>query len=117
MIVRVAAEHDIGAAAGHVRGDGDGAEFTGLGHDFGFLFMLLGVEDVVLYPALFQHCGEQLALLYGNGAHQHRLALFVAGDDLVDDGSVLAIFVFINNVGDDRRGLQGLLVGISMMSS
>ena len=41
--VGVAAQHDVGAAAGHVGGDGDGAELAGLGHDLGFLIVVLGV--------------------------------------------------------------------------
>ena len=47
-ILGVAAQHDVGAAAGHVGGDGDGAELAGLGHDLGLFFVVLGVEHVVL---------------------------------------------------------------------
>ena len=43
----VAAEHDVGAAAGHIRRDGDRAEVARLRDDLGFLFVVLGVEDVV----------------------------------------------------------------------
>ncbi len=43
----VAAEQDVGAAAGHVGGDGDHAETAGLGDDLGFLLVELGVEDDV----------------------------------------------------------------------
>ena len=45
--VGVAAQHDVGTAACHVGGDGDGAEFTGLGNDLGFLLVVLGVQNVV----------------------------------------------------------------------
>ena len=45
--VGIAAEENVGAAARHVRGDGDGALAAGLGDDFGFFLMLLGVEHVV----------------------------------------------------------------------
>jgi hypothetical protein len=56
QILGVAAQHDIGAASGHVGGDGDGAELAGLRDDLGFLLVVLGVEHVVLYAlALFQH--------------------------------------------------------------
>ena len=44
-IFGVAAQHDIGTAAGHIGGDGDGAGFTGLGDDLGFLFVELGVDE------------------------------------------------------------------------
>ena len=47
QILRVAAEHDIRAAAGHVRRDRDGAELTGLRDDLGLFLVVLGVEDVV----------------------------------------------------------------------
>ena len=36
----VAAQHDVGTAAGHVGGDGDGAELTGLGDDLCFLLVV-----------------------------------------------------------------------------
>ena len=45
--LRVAAEHDIRAAACHVGRDCDRAEMTGLRDDFGFLFVVLGVQDVM----------------------------------------------------------------------
>jgi hypothetical protein len=43
----VAAEHDVGAAAGHVGGDGDHAGAAGLGDDLGLARVLLGVEHLV----------------------------------------------------------------------
>ena len=51
----VAAEHDVGAAAGHVGGDGDRAAPAGLGDDRGLPLVLLGVEHLVRDAAL----GEQ----------------------------------------------------------
>jgi len=45
--LRVAAEHDIRAAACHVGRDCDRAEMTGLRDDFGFLFVVLGVQNVM----------------------------------------------------------------------
>ena len=42
----VAAQHDVGAAPGHVGGDGDDAGAPGLGDDVGFAGMLLGVEHL-----------------------------------------------------------------------
>ena len=43
--VGVAAELDVGAAAGHVGGDGDRARHAGLGDDVGFLLVVAGVQD------------------------------------------------------------------------
>ena len=48
--VRVAAEDDVGAAAGHVGGDGDRATLPGLGDDDSLMLVLLGVEDLVGMP-------------------------------------------------------------------
>ena len=48
----VAAEQDVDAATGHVGGDRDRAEPTGLGDDLGLTRVLLGVEHLVLDAAL-----------------------------------------------------------------
>src|SRR6516225_4631799 len=86
--VGISAELDIGAAAGHVGGDGDGARNAGLRDDICFLFVVAGIQDgkdlglgstlvagikryervwigeVVLLPALLaQHLGQLLRLL------------------------------------------------------
>ena len=68
----VAAEDDVGAAAGHVRGDGHGALAAGLGDDLGLALVVLGVEHLVLDAALVEQAGEPLALLDRHGADQHR---------------------------------------------
>jgi len=41
---KVAAQFNVGAAAGHVGGDGDGAERPGFGDDLGFLFVEARVQ-------------------------------------------------------------------------
>ena len=43
----VAAKLDVGAATGHVGGDGHRAQLAGIGHDLRFLFVLAGVQHVV----------------------------------------------------------------------
>ena len=48
----VAAEHDVGAAAGHVGGDGDGADAAGLGDDRGLTGVVLRVQHLVRTPFL-----------------------------------------------------------------
>lgn len=58
--VGVAAELDVGAAAGHVGGDRDRAGDAGLRDDIGFLFVIAGVQHLELgEAALLQHIGEK----------------------------------------------------------
>ena len=95
----IAAQHNVGTTACHVGGDGDGAQLTGLGYDLGFHLMELGIQHVVLDALPFQKLGKNFTALDGNGTHQHRLALFVAGLDLVHDGHILALLVFEHHVG------------------
>ena len=45
--VRVAAQQDVRAAAGHVGGDGHGVELARLGHDLGLLGVIFGVQHLV----------------------------------------------------------------------
>ena len=99
QVFRVAAEHDVGAAAGHVGRDGDGAELARLGDDLGFLFMILGVQDRMRDAALAQQRGEVLALLDADRTDQNRLSLFMAFGDLVDDGAVLADIAAVDHIG------------------
>ncbi len=53
----VSAEHDVGATASHVGGDGHGALAAGLGDNGRLLLVLLGVEDVVADAVLAQFLG------------------------------------------------------------
>ncbi len=101
--VGIAAELNVGAAAGHVGGDRDGARHAGLRDDIGLLLVIAGIEDgedlglggalvagiergervrigeIVLLPALLaQHFRELLGLLDRGGADQHRLAARLA---------------------------------------
>ena len=105
----VAAEDDVGASAGHVGRDSDRAELARLRDDLRLLLMVLGVEHRMRYAALFQQRRDIFALLDGHRADQHGLPLFVAGDDLLDNGAVLARVVFIHDVGvvDPDNGLIG----------
>ncbi len=52
--VEVAAELNVGAAAGHVGGDGDGARHAGLRDDGGFLLVMARVQHLVRDAALLQ---------------------------------------------------------------
>ena len=70
----VAAEHDVGAAAGHVGRDRDGALAPGLRHDLGLALVLLGVQHVVPDAVLGELAREHLGGLDRDRADQHRLA-------------------------------------------
>ena len=86
----VAPQHDVGAATGHVGGDGDHAGTTGLGHDVRFACVLLGVEHLVRQLLLGQQLGDELRVFNRGGAHQHRLATLVAFPD-IGNGRVVAL--------------------------
>ena len=95
----VAAQEDVDAAAGHVRGDGDRRQLPGLGDDLGFPVVLLRVQHLVRDAALLELARELLRLLDRDGADQHRLALLVAFGDVVDRGVVLRVFRLVDVVG------------------
>ena len=59
-LLDVAAKHDVGAAAGHIGGDGHHLRLARLSHDFGLARMLLGVEYLVRQLVFLQHAREQL---------------------------------------------------------
>ena len=50
----IAAQQNVGAAAGHVGGDGDGGLAARLGHDLRFFLVEFGVEHHVAKIFLFQ---------------------------------------------------------------
>jgi hypothetical protein len=83
--IDAAAEHDVGAAARHVGGDGDRAGPPRLGDDLGLARVLLGVQHLVLELLLGEHAGEQLRGLDRGGADQHRLAALLAVADVLED--------------------------------
>ena len=87
--VGVAAELDVGAAAGHVGGDGDGAADARLGDDGGLALVIARVQHVVPDLALLQQRRDVLGLLDRDGADQHRLTALLAVLDLLDDRVVL----------------------------
>ena len=53
----IAAQQNVGAAAGHVGRDGDRALASRLRHDLGFVLVILGVQHHVLH-ALFLQMSE-----------------------------------------------------------
>ena len=84
--VDVAAKFDVGAAACHVGGDGDGTGRAGLRHDGGFLFMEAGVQHVVFNALRFQNAGQGFGFFDGCGAHQNRLAALARFLDGIGNG-------------------------------
>ena len=95
----VAAEEDVGTAAGHVGGDGDHAEAAGLGDDLGFLLVELGVEDDVTDALALEDLGEQLGLFDAGGADEDGLLGLVETRDLVGDGEVFFLRGAVDDVG------------------
>ena len=72
----IAAELDVGAAAGHVGGDGDRAGDAGLGDDIGFLLVEAGIQhrEELGRHALARRLVEQLQSLR-LGDIEHRVAV------------------------------------------
>ena len=94
----VAAQHDIGAAPGHVRGNRHCAELARLRDDLGLFLVVFRVQHLVPHAALFQKLAQMLALFDGDGAHQHGLALLVALQHLIDHGVKLGALRFVHNI-------------------
>ncbi len=114
--VGVAAQQDIGSAAGHVGGDGDHAEPSGLGHDFGLALVELGVEHDVAHALALQDAGKQFALLDGGCADEDGLLFLMQDGDVVGDGFIFFLGGAIDDVGFSMRNI-GLLVGMTTISS
>ena len=87
----IAAELDVGAAAGHVGGDGHGAGPAGLGDDMRLLLVEPGIEHVVRHLVLFQRRRQHLRFFDRHRADQHRLLALMAILDLLDNGHGLLV--------------------------
>ena len=96
--IRVAAQQNVRAAARHVGGDGDRAHVTGLGHDLGFLLMVLGVQHFVRHAPQPDEMRKKLAGLHVDRAHQNGLTRLVARHDLLHHGVELALFGLVDHV-------------------
>ncbi len=104
--VGVAAQQDVGAAAGHVGGDGDGPHASGLGDDVGLALVVLGVQGLVPDAALVKQARELLGAFDGHGADEAGLAVCVARRHVVGHGVELrldgAVDKVVLVVADDR---------------
>ena len=114
--IEVAAQLNVGAAAGHVGGDRDGAGDAGLRHNGRFLLVIARVEHVVLDLALLEEARQFLGFFDGRCAHEDRLAALVAILDQRDDRFVflfdraidLVVMVFApdRHVGGDVHHVE-----------
>ncbi len=95
---RVAAQQNIGTAAGHVGRNGDPAFAARLRHNVGFALVILGVQNLVLDAHLFEHGRQVLGFLDRDGAHQHRLSAFVEFLDLFRGVAELLFFGPVDDV-------------------
>ena len=64
----VAAQFDVGPAAGHIGRDRHSAQLAGIGDDLCLLFVLTGVKDVVNNALFLQKLAQKLRLLDRGGA-------------------------------------------------
>ena len=95
----VSAQHDIGTATGHVRGDGYRTRIAGLGHDHCLALVLLGVEHLVLDLGLVQQLRDQFRHLDGGGTDKYRLTTLHAVLHIFDDGLELFALGEVDQVG------------------
>ena len=102
----VAAEQNVRAAAGHVGGDGDGAEPARLRYDLCLARVVFGVEYVVLYAVAAEQAGDLLRPVYRYGTNQDGLTVGVAVDDLLHYGLLFAL-----HRGEDLIGIVYALNG------
>ena len=94
-----AAEHDIGTAACHVRGNRHSARTAGFGNDLGFTLVLLRVEDVMRNAFLLHQVAEELGIFNRCRTDEDRLAARVAVLHVLHNGVVLFL-----------RGLEDLIL-------
>ncbi len=87
------AEDDVGAAAGHVGGDRDGARHAGPGDNHGLTGIVAGVEHAALDAPVPQRPEQRLRLRDARRADQHRPARRLHARDLVGEGFHLRVAV------------------------
>ena len=97
--LRIAAQQDVGSAAGHVRGDRDRAAASGLGNDVGLGLVVHRVQHVVLDLAPLEQAAQVFGLLHRHGADQHGLAALVTIDDVLDRGVEFLALRLVHHVG------------------
>ena len=116
QLADIAAEHNVGASAGHVGGNCDHPGTASLRHDVGLARMLLGVEHLMRQLFFFKQSCNDLGVFNRCGAHQHRLPALMAFADVGNGGLVFLMGGFIDPillviaatglVGRNHHGLQ-----------
>ena len=96
---RIAAQQNVGTAAGHVGRYRDGALAACLRHDGRFALVVLRVQHFVPDALLLQELRKRFGLLDRNRSHQHGLPALMELFDL--PGGIAKLFFFrpIDNVG------------------
>src|SRR5690606_24924908 len=94
----VAAEHDVGAAAGQGGLERGGPAAPGLRDDLGLAAVELGVEHLVRNTPALEHLREALGGLDRDSADEYRAAGLVHLDDLLDDRLVLPVLRAVDDV-------------------
>ena len=118
--IRIAAEQDVRAAAGHIGGDGDLVELTGLRDDLRFLGVVFGVEHLMPNAAAAEQFGQVFAPLDRNRADEQRLAGLVHRLDLAHHGAELPLLGGINGVvviAADQRPVCGNLHDVDVVDA
>ncbi len=95
---RIAAEQNVGSAAGHIRCDRDHAFTPGLSHDFSLLLVLLGVQDPVLHTFFLQQFRQPFRLFDRSSTHQHRLPSLMQFLNLIRCGKVFFSLGAVNHI-------------------
>ena len=85
---RIAAEHDVGTATGHVGGDRHCTAASRLCNNGRLALVLLRIQDVMGNPFAIQECGEMLGALNRCGANQHWLPSGTSLLDVLHDGGI-----------------------------
>ncbi len=96
--LRIAAELDVGAATGHVRGDRHAALSAGLGDDLGFARVVLRVQDLVLDALVLEEPAHDVGLLDRGRPDEDRLSLLVRGADVRHHRVELLALVLVDDV-------------------
>ena len=118
LCFQVAAEHNIRTPSGHIGGDCHHPGPPGLGDDLRFLFVVFGVQHLVLDPGLAETCGKRLRGLHGSGSYQHRRTLCHAILDVDHDGieflflaqvdKVVEILALLWNVSGNNQYIKAI---------
>ena len=94
----IAAEDNIGTAAGHIGRDCDSILSAGLCHDFCFAFMELGIQHAVADAFSHEAMAEHFGKFDGRSADQHGTPGGVYSRNLFDDGIPFFLFGAVNIV-------------------